>query len=273
LVKLPDKPVPLQIYVNAAGLCAPGLTGWYASRGVLTGQIPYREDKMPLLKPLSLPPNDARRASFNTRLALQVAEEALAGSVVSTLACGSVFACAGGNTDALDHVFTRLADGERSLSPTHFINTIHNAPAGYWCLATGSTAPYTSIGAYDASFSAGLLEAACIAVIERRAVLLVAYDVPPPPALLLCRPVRKPFGVALLLSAQSYRSSFCRLELMPAVTQPEDRLPDPGLEALRMANPAARSLPLLGALAAVRSGPVVLPYLPDSQLVVRCKPC
>ena len=273
MIKSPDQPVPLQVYVNAAGLCAPGLSGWSASLDVLTGQKPYREDDIPPFKPLSLPRNDVRRSSFNARLALQVAEEALAGSAVSSLACCSVFACAGGNTDALDHIFTQLAGGERTLSPTHFINTIHNAPAGYWSLAAGLTAPSTSVGAYDASFSAGLLEAACMAVIEQRVALLVAYDVPPPPTLLLCRPVHKPFGVALLLSARRYHSSFCRLELMPAVVQPEDHLPDLGLEALRMANPAARSLPLLGALAAARSGPVILPYLSDLRLRVRCNPC
>jgi len=273
LVKSPDQPVPLQVYVNGAGLCAPGLSGWPASLDILTGQRPYREEDIPPLKPLSLPRNDLRRASFNARLALQVAEEALAGSAVSSLACCSVFACAGGNTDALDHILTQLAGGEHTLSPTHFINMIHNAPAGYWSLAAGLTAPSTSIGAYDASFSAGLLEAAGMAVIEQRAVLLVAYDVPPPPPLLLCRPVHKPFGVALQLSARRYHSSFCYLELIPAVAQSEDRLPDSGLEALRIANPAARSLPLLVALASARSGPVILPYLPDLQLRVKCNPC
>ncbi|MFO1429423.1 MAG: beta-ketoacyl synthase chain length factor [Candidatus Competibacteraceae bacterium] len=273
MVKSPDSSVPLQIYVNAIGLCAPGLSGWSASHGVLTGRSSYREEEMAPLGPLSLPRNDARRASFNARLALQVAQEALAGSAVSSQDCCSVFACAGGNTEALDHIFIQLAGGARVLSPTHFINTIHNVAAGYWSLAAGSTAPYTSLAAYDASFGAGLLEAACMAVIERCAVLLVAYDVPPPPPLLLCRPVRKPFGVALLFSARCYRSSFRRLELTLVLARSEDRLPDPGLEALRMANPAARSLPLLVALAAVRPGPVILPYLSELQLQVRCNPC
>lgn len=272
MIKLSDQPVPLQIYVNAVGLCAPGLNGWEASRSVLTGRMPYCEDDIPPLKPSLLPRNEARRASFNVRLALQVAQEAMAASAVSSLDCCSVFVCAGGNTDALDHIFTQLAGKERTLSPTRFINTIHNVAAGYWSLATGSTTPYTSVAAYDASFSAGLLEAACMAVIEQCAVLLVAYDVPPPPPLLLCRPVHKSFAVALLLSAHCYRSSFCHLELTLAVAQ-EDCLSDPGLEALRLTNPAARSLPFLAALAMARSAPVILPYLSDSQLLVRCKPC
>jgi hypothetical protein len=44
---------------------------------------------------------------------------------------------------------------------------------------------------------------------------------------------------------------------------------DPDLESLRINNPAARSLPLLRMLAKCRSGQVLLPYLPDSQLLIR----
>jgi hypothetical protein len=47
---------------------------------------------------------------------------------------------------------------------------------------------------------------------------------------------------------------------------------DPRLETLRASNPAARSLPLLAALAGGESGEVVLPYLEDSHLSVRVVP-
>ena len=46
------------------------------------------------------------------------------------------------------------------LSPTRFHNSVHNAPAGYWGIATGAHGPHRlRLCAYDASFAAGLLEA------------------------------------------------------------------------------------------------------------------
>ena len=46
-----------------------------------------------------------------------------------------------------------------SISPTRFHNSVHNAAAGYWGIATGATAAANALCAYDASFGAGLLEA------------------------------------------------------------------------------------------------------------------
>ena len=56
------------------------------------------------------------------------------------------------------------------LSPTRFHNSVHNAPAGYWGIATGAMAAVDGLCAFDASFAAGLLEAATrLAVQPRRA--------------------------------------------------------------------------------------------------------
>jgi hypothetical protein len=224
---------------------------------------------MPKFDPVNLSRNEIRRTTLTIRLALQVAQEALQEAKYLFSQCYSVFTCAGGNTEALEKIFTALAASERTVSPHVFTHSVHNAPAGYWSIALGSQEPSTSLGAYDASFAAGLLEAGSLSTVERRPVLLVAYDVPPPSALLSCRPLQGPFGMALLLNSTPCRGGGCRLRISIVGAQQEDRLMDPDLESLRINNPAARSLPLLRMLAKCRSGQVLLPYLPDSQLLIR----
>jgi len=265
----------MRVYVNAVGLFARGFPGWSKSRAALTGQAPYRGDALPGFDQLQLPRNAARRTTFTIRLALQVAQEAMTGSPLMSAELCAVFACSGGNPEALDNIFTALALPKPLVSPNHFNNSVHNAPLGYWSIAAGSQATAISLSAFDASFAAGLLEASGLAAVERRAVLLVAYDVPPPQALSPFRAIHGPFGAALLLSATPYAESQCRLQVQVVVAsgQEEDRMPDAGLEALRIHNPAARSLPLLKAIAQRRSQTVVLPYLPAAQLLVEHQPC
>lgn len=260
-----------KLYVNGLGLFAPGLHSWAASLAVLSGQVSYRPQPLPAFGPSPLPRNEARRISFTVRLALQVAWEAMTDSLLT--GPSAIFACTGGNSEALEKIFATLTLPGRSVSPNQFINSVHNAPLGYWSIAAGARAPGTSLGAYDASFAAGLLEAWSLAVVEERVVLLVAYDVPPPAALRPFRAVTQPFGMALLLSPRPAPESRWRLQVGIGRGQREDRLADAGLETLRNANPAARSLPLLKALAEEVEQTVVVPGTCGSQLLIRCRPC
>ena len=52
-----------------------------------------------------------------------------------------------------------LALAAREVSPTRFANSVHNAAAGYWSIATGSMMESNVLCAFDASFVAGLLDA------------------------------------------------------------------------------------------------------------------
>ena len=90
---------------------------------------------------------------------------------------------------------------------------MHNAPAGYWSIATRSMAPSTSLCAYDGSFVAGLLEACALARARGEAVLLIAYDAPYPEPLRAKRPVPDAFGAALLLSPAAGAGSLAMIEL------------------------------------------------------------
>jgi hypothetical protein len=70
-----------------------------------------------------------------------------------------------------------LATQPTAISPTRFHNSVHNAAAGYWTIATGCHAASSALTAFDASFAAGLLEAAMQCAADDRPLLLVAFDV------------------------------------------------------------------------------------------------
>lgn len=264
----------MTVHVSGVGLCAPGLPDWPTGRAVLVGQRPYRPVEAPLFGRVRLPRNETRRATLTVRLALQAAAEALAETEVNAARCGAVFACSGGNTEALDALCQALIQPGRPISPSQFNHSVHNAPLGYWSIAADSVQPAVSVGAYDASFAAGLLEAFALVRLENRPILLVAYDTPPPRALQPFRSVSAPFGVALLLTPKPLPGSIARLREFRIQTGVAD---DPvlcgELEPLRLNNPAARSLPLLRRLATARTGVVALPYLPDTRLELRMEPC
>lgn len=213
------------------------------------------------------------RLSGTTKLALQAAQEAMDEVDVNATQICSVFASSGGDYDIIDKLCNALLLPERPVSPTHFHNSVHNAAAGYWTIGSACRQASTSLSAYDWSFSAGLLEAATIAQSEQAPVLLVAYDQPAPFPLSAARPLYAPFATALLLGPKSWPISLAKLQMSLTSQSSEDCLDDPELERLRQGNPAARSLPLLQAMAAGRARQISLPYVSDQQLLIQYAPC
>ncbi|MCB1778146.1 MAG: beta-ketoacyl synthase chain length factor [Candidatus Competibacteraceae bacterium] len=263
----------MAVFVNGIGLCAPGLPDWLTGQSVLTNLMPYQPDVPLRFDRSRLPRNAARRASLTVCLALQAATEALDQAGIDTGSCSAVFACSGGNTAALDALCRALTEPGRLISPNHFNNSVHNAPLGYWAIATGSREPASSVGAYDASFAAGLLDAVALAQVENRTVLLVAFDTPPPLDLQPFRVVSAPFSVALLLGSEASPSSLARLQKWRIQSSAVDSMMDSALDSLRLNNPAARGLPLLQRIALRQSGRITLPYLPDFGLELQVDSC
>jgi hypothetical protein len=149
---------------------------------------------------------------------------------------------------------------------------VHNAPAGYWSIATGSRAPSTSLCALDWSFAAGLVEAAAQVAGGCERLLLIAYDVPYPQPLRGVRPVSMPFACALLLTRDA-DAAMSQLDVRIEAGAAASRMPDPRLEALRLDNPAARGLPLLAAVAAGDEQEVILDYTGGNALRIGVSPC
>ncbi len=264
----------MRVYVDGIGLLAPGLKGWAASVPILAGNTPYETAPL-VIPPLNLlPPAERRRTPTVVKLALTVGGEALAHAGRPAIDIATVFTSSGGDGDVIHQICEALAEPGREVSPTRFHNSVHNAPAGYWGIATGCREPSTSLCAYDASFAAGLIEAASQAHVERRTVMLIAYDSPYPEPLNAARPISAGCGIAMLLSPERTTGSLSTMDVTIAPGQRgATTMPQPGLEDLRAGVPAGRGLPLLATIAARGSGTVVISYLGESVVEVDVEPC
>jgi Beta-ketoacyl synthase, N-terminal domain len=262
----------MRVFVEAAALRGPGLDGWPASRAVLAGAAPYRPAPAVLPPSSLLPPNERRRAVQTVKLTLALGAEVFAAAGRDAVETATIFTSSGGDGETIHDILTVLASDDRALSPTRFHNSVHNAPAGYWSIAARSLAPSTSLCCHDGSFAAGLLEAAAQATVEDRAVALIAYDLCYPEPLNAVRPIGALFGAALVLTPAPTPAASARLDVeLRRGTGPVSAMACAALEALRRGTPAARSLPLLAALAR-GGGTVALDFLPELVLAVTLAP-
>jgi hypothetical protein len=184
----------------------------------------------------------------------------------------SVFSASGSDGYVCHELCQVLATASREVSPTRFANSVHNAASGYWSIATGAMAESNVVCAFDASFSAGLIEAMTQVQVDGKNILLVAYDTEYPEPLHSKRPIPDAFGIAMVLTPSRGESCAAKLTLELS-SRPPTTLTDAGLEALRTAIPAARGLPLLRNLALNDAAAVALEYLPPRSALVCLEPC
>ncbi len=264
----------MRAFVNGVGLIGPGLNGWQASRPIVAGTEPYRHATTTIPAGELLPPAERRRTGALVKLALAAGQEAMAQAGLDAKAASTVFTSSSSDGENLHAMCESLARPAPELSPTRFHNSVHNAAAGYWGIATRSLERSTSLACFDGSFAAGLLEAMAQASVERVPVGLIAYDLPYPRPLDAVRRVSASFSAALVLSPERGAHSLAMIEVASgAAGGAATRMPDEGLEALRSGVPAARSLPLLAALARGARDTLVIDYLEDLQIQVSVAPC
>jgi hypothetical protein len=259
-------------YVGGLGVLGPGLANWPEAAAVLSGQQAYRPAATVLPMPTMLAAAERRRIGRVVKLALGVALEATSQAGVDPATLASVFSSSSADGHNCHELCQALSLAGREISPTRFTNSVHNAAAGYWSIGTGAMAASNVLCAFDASFTAGLLEALAQVAVDQVPVLLVAYDSEYPQPLHAKRPIPDAFGVALVLTPQKRASSLARVDAALSDLS-FDRFADPALEALRCAFPAARSLPLLRLLAARNGGTAILEYLDVSRAEVQIESC
>ncbi len=262
----------LEAHIGGIGLLGPGLSGWPAAQAIFNGREPYRPQKTVLPAPALLPAAERRRASSVVKLTIAVGLEAIHAASLDAKTLPTVFASSGGDGDTCHAICEVLASSDRRISPTRFHNSVHNAAAGYWSIATGAMSAASVISGYDGSFSAGLLEACATVAAEQKCVLLLACDTSYPEPLHGTRPIADAMGVALVLSPQATASATAKIRI-DLTTRSADVLHDAALERLRLDIPAARGLPLLAALARRDTAALVLDYLDDTRLAVAVTPC
>ena len=263
---------PLTVWVDGIGVMAPGLLDWDAALPVLRGEASFVPRATVLPAPELLPPAERRRASRVVKLALGLGLQAAAHAQQDVATLATVFAASGADGHNCHALCEQLATDDRQISPTRFHNSVHNAAAGYWGIATRSMASCQVLCAFDGSFGAGLLDAAAQVLCERQPVLLIAYDSEYPQPLQDKRDTPDCAGVAMVLSAQRTPQSVASLEISPGAVAPQV-MEEAGLEQLRTRIPALRALPLLRQLADGRAGAVCLDYLQSMPLQVEVRPC
>jgi hypothetical protein len=263
----------LCVYVESVGVIGPGLADWKSVGAILRGTAPYAPAETSLPRLDVLPAAERRRTGMPVKLALAAGLDALSGSSRSADSLPTVFTSSGGDGQVLHEICETLSTPERQVSPTRFHNSVHNAPAGYWSIATQSRAPSTSLCAYDWSFAAGLLEAAAQVVTDHEAALLLSFDQPYPQPMHEQRPILGTLGIALLFGREGGERAAARLEIeLIDAPPPPTPCADAELERLRAHNPTGRALPLLAALAAGVDAGVTLDYVARRGVQLRVHP-
>jgi hypothetical protein len=214
-------------------------------------------------QPMLLPPNERRRAPDTVALALQVAQAACANAGRDPALLPTVFASTYGDMAITDYMCGTLAKAPTLLSPIRFHNSVHNAAAGYWSIATGCRQPYCALGAGQYTFAAGLFAAALQVCADDTDVLFVAYDIDARGPLAQVTHSRGMLGVALVL-AMNHEPNPTHLQLTVTADAPVDGAPP-------AANAMAACLPLIAALEGGLDQQLSLALGPHSSLAVRVR--
>jgi hypothetical protein len=166
----------LNFTITSWAACAPGLLAdedWLAWAQQAAPPVPQRQGLESDAPPLAeMPAMARRRLSPLGRLAVQAAWRC-AGSDGPGFPV--VLASRYGDVHRTLELQDALAQG-RSLSPTAFGLSVHNAVGAQYSIARGDRANYLSIAAGEASAAAGLVEAVSLLEDGAPEVMLVCYD-------------------------------------------------------------------------------------------------
>lgn len=263
------------VYLDGIGIEAPGLSTWSQSVNVLRGESPFHFEKKILPVATLIPENERRRASDTIHLAVHVADEAVKNAKVNPKSLINVFSSFRGALKIVHHICNALTLPDHPVSPTQFHNSVYNAPASYWSIATGTRGSSTSLACAEFSFAAALLSAVAHVSTQQQGVLLVMYDVESP------KPFHKQYaiefncGIALALMPTQSGNSLTKLDInfRSRRTREMNLKLIPSLEKLIIGNASAQPLLILSAVAKQISCVLSYNYLEKSAVEVKIQPC
>ncbi len=254
--------------IDGIALWSPRLPGWDAAAPVLAGRAAPPDGIMRRPVPVLLPAAERRRAPDSVALAIEVGARACDAAGASPAKLASVFATTHADLEITDYLCAALLESPLQTSPTRFHNSVHNAAAGYWCIATGCHEPYTTVSVADYTFGAGLLEALAQLASREAPILFVAYDSGASGPLAGLVASTGLLGAALVLSPRRGPATVSELRWSAG---PRDNAlvgdPAPRNAALVAGTAMAGCLPLFEALAH-RTGAVTLPAGPSLSLSI-----
>lgn len=252
--------------IDGVAFWSPRLPGWDVASPVLAGTAEAPAGTVRRPAPALLPPTERRRAPDTVALAIEVAARACEAAAIQPTELASVFATTHGDLAITDYLCANLLESPLHTSPTRFHNSVHNAAAGYWCIAVDCHAPYTTVSVAGYSFGAGLLEALAQLASRAKPVLFVAYDAEAAGPLASLVSSSGLVGVALVLAPRRGSPTVAELhwslgrECPPKVTEASPRN-----ASLVAGNAMAAALPLFEALAR-HSGLVTMAAGPSLSL-------
>jgi Beta-ketoacyl synthase, N-terminal domain len=247
------------VWIDGSAWWTPSWPDWETAAAALRGQAVAAQPVQKRPSPTILPPAERRRAPDSVALALEVASRAVqaSGLDAGTLPC--VFTSAHGDLALSDYMCSTLATAPTTLSPTKFHNSVHNAPAGYWTIASRCMATSQAVTAFTRSFAAGLLEAITQCVADDTPVLLVGCDIESVGALASVTRSEGLLAVALVLSPVAGLRSVARMDMqLTPGSAARPVLRSAAAQALA-GNAMADALPLFELLAHGDGGALCLP--------------
>jgi hypothetical protein len=259
----------MRVHVEAVGVLAPGFPDWPAAQAVLAGAATFHAAPLASPAPHSLAGAERRRSSPAVRLAMAAAEQAMRRTGRTPQDMVMVFSSREGCGE-ITHQLCEVLTGGREVSPTQFHNSVHNAPSGYYSIATGAKLAADSVCHGPWSFAAGLLDAAVRVQTDGAAVLYVCHDSPMPSPLFDAMPIAESTAIALVLAPAAGLSTLATWEIALAAHDAPAPWPD-WMPATWHANASARGFAALALLADPAQRITMLPLSAELDLqVARC---
>jgi hypothetical protein len=260
------------VYVEGVAFWAPGLPHWSAAAAALRDEaLPSAQgSRMPVATLLSAA--ERRRAPETVSLALEAARMAVAAAGRPAHELVSVFVSANGDLPIIDHLCTTLATDPLRVSPTRFLHSIHNAPAGLWSMVGGGRSANTALTAHEHSFAAGFLEAALQCATDAPAVLLVGSDTAATGLLAHTVTSSGALAVGLVLAAQRTQRASHRIDWSLQTGTGERPAPRSATGRALAHNGMGDALPLFEALARGLAVELALPASRWQSLRLQLEP-
>lgn len=263
----------LKCKIAGVGAWGSYFENWAALRALLLGK-PLPENKLKSPKPGIIPANERRRAPLPVKLAVESSWQATQDAEVEPSALTCVFVSGLGDTELTDYMCKTLASEHKELSPTKFHNSVHNAPAGYWTISTGTMCPANSVAGYEESVSLTLFEAMIQCETENTPMLLTFYDAPVAEVLTPILANQSPFAFSLVVfpaaSDVDGQVITARVEQRAQTSWPALSCDCEYLKQLYSLNPAAKVLCLAENLRHP-GGELIMPLSKGTALILNCE--
>ncbi len=219
------------------------------------------------LRPELIPAKERRRAPLSVKMAIEVMDQACRMSALVPSEVATVFASVNGDVEVTDYLCRTLDTAPRTVSPTRFHNSVHNAPIGNWAIATHCKLPASAMSAYLHTTSMAFLEGAIQSLEENMPVLVCVQELAAPDAIKPICDTEQSISTAVLLAPPGY----CGEELATVrfeVRNERSVYPDaPQILGIDWSgNLGARFLPLLVSLTTPGSTELQLPISESASL-------